>query len=129
MSRKPKYKHPTLPANRNSYEKYFEYEWTKRDLGRVYTYTVLTKRGNSWIWKQIGEGQGLSLQDKRNFFTDALYVLVKNKKTKLPVYGMYIEKSFWYGSTKERINQDYIQSIANLHLGKLEDAIIEVKKV
>ena len=124
MSRKPKYKYPALPAIRNSYEKYFKYEWIRRDLGKAYTYTILTKRGNSWIWKQLGEGQGLSLKDKRSFFKDALYVLVKNKKTKTPVYGMYIETSFWYGSTKERSDQDYIQSIANLHLDKLESAII-----
>ncbi len=62
---------------------------------------------------------------KKAFFEDAVAVQVKNAATKESVYLIYVDKSFWYGSSKDRHDHDHIQSVANLHLDKLQNAIVK----
>lgn len=122
-----KYTHPKLPAQYNSYQNYFEREYKRRELERCFTYNVLTKRGNAWLWEMVGEGSTVTAEQKKEFFDDSVVIQVKNIKTKEPVYMIYVDKSFWYGSSKDRHDHDWIQSVANTHLDKLEGAIVKTK--
>lgn len=127
MAFKKKYQYDKLPAAYNSYQAYFEREWRRRELERLFTYNVLTKRGNAWLWDMVGDGETVTADMKKAFFEDAVAIQVKNAKTKESVYLVYVDKSFWYGSSKDRHDHDHIQSVANLHLDKLEAAIVKVK--
>ena len=123
-----KYLHPKLPASRNSYQAYFAYEWKRRELDRLYTYNVLTKRGNAHLWDLVGDGETVNADRKKQFFEKSVFVQIKHKDTKEVVYFMYISSDFWYISQKDRADHDYIQSVANLHLDKLENAIVRKPK-
>ena len=120
-----KYQYPALAAAVNCYEKYFDSQFRSRELDRAYSYSVLTGRGNKWLWDMIGEGETVTAAQKKHFFEGAVFVQIKNLKTKEPVYFMYVDSTFWYVSSKDRFDHDHIQSIANFHLDKLQGAIIK----
>lgn len=113
---KNKYKYPRLNASDSSYRLYFTNEFKRRELDAAYVWSTNEKRGSAFLWEQLGE------TDKR-FLEDSVFVIVRRKDNREPVYFFYTTHEFWYQSQRAREDHDYIQAHANVHLDKLENSI------
>ena len=116
MPPKAKYQYPRLNAGDNSYKLYFTNEFKRRELDMAYTWSTNEKRGSSFLWDQLGEKDP-------TFLKDSVFVIVRRKDNREPVYSFYLTRDFWYVSQKSREDHDYIQTHANVHLDKLKNSI------
>ena len=113
---KAKYQYPRLNAGDNSYNLYFTNEFKRRELDMAYTWSTNEKRGSAFLWDQLGEKDP-------NFLKDSVFVIIRRKDNRTPVYSFYVTRDFWYNSQKAREDHDYIQAHANIHLDKLQNSI------
>ena len=117
MAFKPKYKFPKLNAGDDSYSTYFTNEFKRRRLDEAYSWSTNEKRGSQFLKDLIDENSC------KDFLTDNVFVIIRNRETKKPVYYFLVDREFWYERSKVRDDHDFIQTIAGTHLDKLADSI------